>query len=69
MTQPQDHPLVPEQTSPSQGESALTCIHPTYTLASHTEPGSNEVDAIMVKHFANVLAEIALAVASREVKQ
>jgi len=50
----------------------LTRIHPTYTLTD-TPVEVNEADEITVKHFLQTLAEIALAVASRdknnEVKQ
>ena len=51
----------------SPEESALlTGIHGTYTLASPHEPEFSEVDSAMVKHFIDTLAEVALAVASRE---
>ena len=43
----------------------LTRIRGAYTLASPHGPNANEVDSLMVKHFLDTLAEVALAVASR----
>ncbi len=45
----------------------LTSIHPAYTLAATNEHGTNEVDELIVRHFIEILAEVALAVASRKV--
>lgn len=48
----------------------LTRIRAAYTLARPQEQNAdeaNEVDRLMVKHFLNTLAEVALAVASRKV--
>ena len=42
----------------------LTCIRDAYTLAA-THEYASEVDQLMVKHFLDTLAEIALAAASR----
>jgi len=52
----------------TEAPEALTSIHGTYTLASPHEPNANEVDNLMVKHFLDALAEVALAIASRQVK-
>ena len=49
--------------------NVLTGIHPSYTLAATNEREASEVDKLMVKHFFNTLAEIALAVASRKAAQ
>lgn len=55
---------------PPNGQNLLTCIPRAYTLASHTEADSaNEADRLMIRHFQETLAEIALSVASRTVKQ
>lgn len=48
------------------GQDPLTCIRGAYTLASPQETDANEVDRLMVKHFLDTLAEVALAVASRK---
>jgi hypothetical protein len=45
---------------------ALTSIHHTYTLAATDEAEISEVDKVIVKHFEEILAEIALSVASRK---
>ena len=42
----------------------LTSIRPPYTLAA--TPDACEVDELMVRHFIETLAEVALAVASRK---
>ncbi len=48
----------------NSGKGLLTCIHNAYTVS-----GTNDdVEALMVKNFLNTLAEVALAVALREVK-
>ena len=41
-------------------QNVLTGIHFPYTMS-----GTNEVDEIIIKHFLETLAEVALAVASR----
>lgn len=46
----------------------LTGIHPCYTLASTPEPGS-ETDRLMIDNFLITLAEIALSVASRNLRE
>jgi len=56
------------QPSDRPASEALTSIHGTYTLASPHGPNANEVDSLMVKHFLDALAEVALAIASRQVK-
>jgi hypothetical protein len=45
---------------------ALTSIHSMYTLAATDEAETNEVDKVIVKHFLEMVAEIALSVASRK---
>ena len=63
MSQPADHPD-PEE-FPSE---ALTSIHRAYTLAATNKTGT-EVEDLMVKHFVETLAEIAMAIASRRASQ
>ena len=43
----------------------LTGIRNAYTLASPQEYEADELDKIMVRHFLDTLAEVALAVAAR----
>jgi hypothetical protein len=45
---------------------ALTSIHSMYTLAATDEAETSEIDKVIVKHFEEILAEIALSVASRK---
>ena len=61
MARPTDHPE-PETYAPE----ALTGIHRAYTLAATNEPGT-ELEDLMVKHFIETLAEVAMAVAARNV--
>jgi hypothetical protein len=49
----------PERTS----NESLTCIRDAYTLATTSE--GSELDDIMLQHFIETLAEVALSVASR----
>ena len=49
-------------------QNPLTCIRDAYTLASPEETSANEVDGLMIKHFLNTLAEVALSVASRSLQ-
>ena len=44
----------------------LTCIRDAYTLASTQK--ASEVDQLIVQDFLNALAEVALTVASRRIK-
>ena len=46
-------------------ENVLTGIHGAYTVSATTERKSNEVDEVIVRRFLETLAEIALAIASR----
>ena len=46
-------------------ENPLTRIRDAYTPASPQETEANEADRLMVKHFLDTLAEVALSVASR----
>ena len=48
---------------------ALTSIHGTYTLAATNEPETSEVDKVIVRHFIETLAEIAISVASRKINR
>lgn len=41
---------------------SLTCIHSPYTISDT----HNEVERLTIKNFLNTLAEIALAIASKE---
>ncbi len=59
---PGDHGRIPENPG-----DCLTGIREAYTLASTPEPGS-EIDRIMISHFLNTLAEIAMAIASRKLQ-
>ena len=45
-------------------EKALTCIHPSYTLCATDECG--EIEEMMIRHFLNILAEVALSVVARK---
>ena len=45
-------------------EKLLTPIQPSYTVSGTHD----EVDKLMIKNFVNTLAEIALSIASRKVK-
>jgi hypothetical protein len=45
---------------------ALTSIHHTYTLAATDEAENYNLDKVIVKHFEETIAEIALAIASRK---
>jgi hypothetical protein len=58
-------------TDPSSSDrcqpKALTSIHHTYTLAATDEAVTSEVDKVIVKHFEEIIAEISLAIASRQV--
>jgi hypothetical protein len=56
-----------ENNSLDDGKRVLTSIHGMYTLST-TLAEANQADAIMMKHFLQTLAEIALAVASRKSK-
>ena len=55
--------------SESGRQNPLTCIRGAYTLASPQEVDANEVDRLMIKHFPDTMAEVALSVASRKVSQ
>jgi len=44
----------------------LTRIRDAYTLAATDEPVSSETERLMVRHFIETLAEVALAIAARE---
>lgn len=46
-------------------KNLLTCIHDSYTVSGTHD----EVEKLMIKNFLNTLAEIALSIASREVKK
>ncbi|MFC1956486.1 hypothetical protein ACFLWZ_08265 [Chloroflexota bacterium] len=46
-------------------QNVLTGIPSPYTLSTTQTGETSEVDELMVRHFLNTLAEIALAVASR----
>ncbi|NQT72462.1 MAG: hypothetical protein HQ553_06790 [Chloroflexi bacterium] len=45
----------------------LTCIREAYTLASTPEPG-RETDMLMINNFLTTLADVAFAVASRNLR-
>jgi hypothetical protein len=48
-------------------QNPLTCIPDAYTLAATQEHNANELDRIMIRHFLNTLAEVAMSIASRKV--
>ena len=50
-------------------EYVLTGIPPSYTVSATPETGSSEVDKLMIRNFLNTLAEIAIAIASREANE
>ena len=50
--------------NPDTSKKALTCIHPTYTLATTSEP--DNMERVIVNQFLTNLAEVALSVASRK---
>jgi hypothetical protein len=54
------------QKAPSE---ALTSIRDAYTLAATDEHAEGEVDELMIRHFIETLAEVAMSVASRRVKR
>jgi hypothetical protein len=62
MIVPSDH-----SSSDRHHPEALTSIHSMYTLAATDEAETSEIDKVIVKHFEEILAEIALAIASRKV--
>ena len=55
-----------EQPSESTPQGRLTSIGDAYTLAATNEAISSELEDLMVRHFIETLAEVALAIASRE---
>jgi len=57
-----------ENDSSENGKKVLTSIHEMYTLST-TPTELTEADKVIVRHFLNALAEIALAVASRKDKK
>ena len=55
--------------SSSPAVNGLTGINPEYTVSAANEPETSEVDKVMIDHFINKLAEVALNIASREVNR
>ncbi len=53
---------------PDSQEQSLTCIPERYTVASTPEHGS-EIDRLMISDFLTTLAEIAMSVASRNLRE
>ncbi len=47
-------------------QDPLTCIPDAYTLSATQELDANETEKLMVKHFLETTAEVALSVASRK---
>ena len=56
-----------EETNGNNRPKSLTCIRRAYTLCDTPEPESNEIESLIIKTFLNTLAEVAIAIASREV--
>lgn len=54
--------------SENHHSNALTSIRDTYTLAA-TRGNADELDEIIVKHFLNILAEVAITIASRKTEE
>jgi len=50
----------------SQSQGRLTSIGDAYTLAATNEAVSSEIEDLMVRHFIETLAEVALSIAARE---
>ena len=53
-----------DETQAKNDLARLTCIHDKYTLATTPGQGS-ETDSLMINNFLTTLADIAIAVASR----
>jgi hypothetical protein len=53
---------IPENISPK----ALTSIHEMYTLSATDGHYLSEIDILVIKHFLETLAEVALTIASRK---
>ncbi len=60
--------MEPVNKSPEKRRKVLTSIHDAYTL-SYTPECTSEAEKVMVKHFLNTLAEVALAVAARKIRE
>jgi len=56
---------VAEELFENNREKSLTCIPSSYTVSGTND----EVEWLMIMNFLNTLAEIALSIASREVKE
>ena len=54
-----------ENNQENNSQEALTSIHKIYTLSAT----DGDVERIMIKHFNETLAEVALAVASRKIEE
>jgi hypothetical protein len=54
------------QDSGKSAPPALTSIHDAYTLAAANEGVVSEVDQLIVSHFMETIANIAIAVATRK---
>ncbi len=59
----------PTEIGENNRQNPLTCIHRTYTLSGPQEANSNEVERLMISHFLETLAEVAISVASRQVSK
>jgi len=55
------------ETGENNHRDLLTCIPRTYTLSGPQEANANEAERLMVSHFLETLAEVAMSVASRQV--
>ena len=58
----------PEHNTDNHDENLLTRIRNAYTVGDTSEPEIKEMHDLMIKTFLNTLAEVALSIASREVK-
>jgi len=54
-----------ENISPKADENVLTGIRDAYTVFATNEPGTGEMNQIIVKNFLETLAEISLSIAIR----
>ena len=65
MTYPKEIPEKFSEKPEKRRESVLTGIQSAYTVSATPETNTSEVDEIMIKEFLQTLADISLAIASR----
>jgi hypothetical protein len=57
----------PAEFDENDRQNPLTCIHGAYTLSGPQEAHTNGAERLMISHFLETLAEVAMSVASRQV--